>query len=148
VPQPAGTLAESDLPPANAQGSNAFDANFDPSIFRVTPWNGTDAPPLPPQTVPSPSGTPQAQPSADDEGTPITEAFTGTTIIEEEKDTPVVQPTIAPTTAVAPGEKVVADQPRGKSGQLWTGCTKFKSYNARTQTYRGLDGLLHACKAN
>ena len=52
----------------------------------------------------------------------------------------------AASTGPAADEKAVADQSRMKTGKLWTGCTKFKTYSARKQAYRGLDGLLHECK--
>jgi len=43
---------------------------------------------------------------------------------------------------------VIFDQPKVGGGKLWTGCMQFKSYNAETGTYRGLDGQVHSCKAN
>lgn len=53
----------------------------------------------------------------------------------------------APPQTLPPGTKVIYDQPKA-GGKLWTGCTQFKSYNATTETYRGLDGQVHSCKRN
>jgi hypothetical protein len=46
------------------------------------------------------------------------------------------------------GTTIIYDQPKAGATKLWTGCTKFKSYDPTTETYRGLDGQLHSCKAN
>ena len=72
-------------------------------------------------------------------------------------DMPLANPPQAPAgPATAPAAQqqaasegtVVADQPRLKTGGRWTGCTSFKTYNPKTQTYRGKDGLMHECKEN
>jgi hypothetical protein len=73
------------------------------------------------------------------------------------KSTPAAPQAKAPQGAIAPaspspvkslppsGLKVIYDQPKSR-GKHWTGCTQFKSYNAATETYRGLDGQIHSCK--
>ncbi|HUG60617.1 MAG TPA: hypothetical protein VMP03_02155 [Methylomirabilota bacterium] len=73
---------------------------------------------------------------------------------------PAVDPAVLPsqegTQGSAPAEPAKADDPEEtaateqQSGSKFptgaAGCTKYKTYNPETQTYRGFDGLIHACK--
>jgi hypothetical protein len=146
VARPVIAAAPAVPSPAPAEKKAALGS--DPSVFAVIPWPSGDssvtevpvsdegtAPASPPPPT-SPEATAPPEPAADDgvAGNDIT----ASTQVQDE----------APASSLTPsGEKIVLDQPKTKTGGRWTGCTKFKSYSAKAEAYRGLDGLLHECKA-
>ncbi|MFO1151855.1 MAG: hypothetical protein U1E62_26050 [Alsobacter sp.] len=91
------------------------------------------APALPAEASPDLRSTDQAAPAGD--------ASTQAAL-------PAPVPKVKPRT-IQPGTTIVYDQPKAGGGpRLWTGCTKFKSYDPTSETYRGVDGQLHSCKMN
>jgi hypothetical protein len=146
VSRPVVAAAPALVAPAPVAAPKVAPLGSDPGVFSVIPWPAEESPAeemsVSDEIVPTPPSAPSeattsAQPAADEVA--AADDVTASTQAQEET---------APTSLSPSGEKVVLDQPKTKTGGRWTGCTKFKSYSARTETYRGLDGLLHECKAN
>lgn len=56
------------------------------------------------------------------------------------------QPPGAPEVAAAPDDPAAAQPAPGPGQKHAAHCTRYRTYDAATQTYRGFDGLVHPCR--
>jgi hypothetical protein len=174
APSPAAVLSPAPSPtaprvasqPAPSSASVAGSADPAPATGSAEPPMGGPLVPLPnplPVQAPEPARAAPAAPTSEAMASPVAPpapALPAETTPDLRSTTPAPAPAEvqaalpAPVPKVKPrtlpaGTNVIFDQPKAAGGtKLWTGCTKFKSYDPASETYRGLDGQLHSCKAN
>lgn len=84
--------------------------------------------PLPPTQAPAAARDVEAAPAAPQPAAP-------------ESAPSDVQQAVLPAEPAQPAAPLGERYPKGSAG-----CTQYKTYDARTQTYRGFDGVVHECK--
>ena len=114
-------------------------------VTRAIPMAPAPAPvpAAPVATVPALAAAPVPTPPGADEGPPQP---TGTQVAADTTDDPVEADD--PVDGADPVAAPAPDQPPtvSKRTRRSANCTRYRTYNAATQTYRGFDGVTHPCR--